>query len=83
MYTSKLKIVDTANFALWSLGNGAAYTLVNSAITCNPKAASNSLHLQGDDASEFRQQWEAWEKAQPDWPTDRIMRELWNAYKLP
>jgi hypothetical protein len=74
--TSKLKIVDTANFSLWSFNNGAAYELRHD-------ASETSLCFQyGDDAKVFRDEWEAVEMALPHKSTDEVMLTLWRMYYM-
>jgi hypothetical protein len=68
-----IKIVDTANFSLWSINNGAAYELRHD-------ASDTSVYFQDEDAVAFRDEWEAAEMALPHKSTDDVMLTLWRMY---
>lgn len=85
---TRVQIADTLNFEListpfcllakrseakGSYGNGLSYELRN-------KNADDSIYLQGDDATQFREELDAMENADPMCPTDTILNELWNTY---
>lgn len=63
----QVTIVETPNYVLVSYGNGFAYSLVR-------KGANADVFVQGDDATEFRNQFDAMEAADPERLTDRDWR---------
>ena len=66
-------IHDGADFKIASHGNGWAYLIVN-------KSLDRDMWLQDDDATQFRNELDALERAQPERATDSIIGELWNMY---
>jgi len=64
-------IMQSDRYELTSYGNGLAYRLRN-------KERGRSLFVQGDEATSFRDELNAIENANPDWPIDRTFRWLLN-----
>lgn len=64
-------IARTPTFTLTSYGNGLAYALDHAGIT-------DGVFLQGDDATQFRDEFEALEKVKPS--TQASLAELWWHY---
>jgi hypothetical protein len=69
----QVTIYKSAPFELVSLGNGTAYEL-----TRHDDGAS--IFWQGDDATELRQNIEAYEMLCPDYPIVRLLADIWNNY---
>jgi hypothetical protein len=69
----RVEIARGGGFALISIGNGWAYEL-----GCN--GASGTIFVQGDDATQFREEWDALEQAKPDTHTTALLREMWDRY---
>jgi hypothetical protein len=59
-------------FALTSYGNGLAYDL--------SAPDGSSVFTQGDDAAQFRDEWQAMESAWPERGSGALLRELFNVY---
>lgn len=68
-------IMESESFRLDSYGNGIGYLLANT-------RENRSIFVQGDSADEFRCQINALEDAHPDWPTERVLAEMWGEYEL-
>jgi hypothetical protein len=60
----RIAIYSTADFAVWSIGNGLAYEFVN-------KPANRRVFVQGDDAETFRTDLDS------PW---RTLRDVWCDY---
>lgn len=71
----KTILMDSENFRVVSWGGGVSYVLLN-------KRMGQSVHVQGDDATQFENELEAMENAHPHWDTDRILAEIWEQYEL-
>lgn len=56
MYTSQVTIRDSESYKVTSLGNGAAYSIER-------KCDGASLFIQGDEATDFRDEWHKYENA--------------------
>ena len=59
-------VYSSDRFELVSYGNGMAYALYDNIAT---------MFVQGDDAAEFRQDWEQFETCSPDAPLDGFFAE--------
>ena len=70
---TRVEIFTSERFALVSYGNGESYALHN-------HPAKKSLFVQGDDATTLRDEIDAWERIDPNMPTDSILTEIWNEY---
>lgn len=71
---NRVIIADTERFRLISYGNGFSYALL-------PKFASDKVvHVQGDDATEFHELYEAFSTVWCDSPVERVLAELWHQY---
>ncbi len=69
----QVTLSDTPNYRLVSYGNGLAYSLAK-------KETTTDVYFQGDDATQFREELEAMENADPERLTDDILGELWHRY---
>lgn len=72
-YTNKTTIHKGRNYEVISYGRGAAYEIVS-------KHDKKSLFLQGDDASNFNDEWDKLESKFPNKKTDDIIGMLVNPY---
>lgn len=70
-FSGPITIMAGVEFRLDSYGNGAAYTLVNA-------AANRSTYVQGDDATQFRDELDAVETTFPNGSPDEILGWLWD-----
>lgn len=71
---TRVIIADTDRFRLISYGNGASYALL-------PKFKSDkAVMVQGDDATEFRELYEAYCTVWCESPIERVLSELWSQY---
>lgn len=70
MHSGPITIAKAHDFQLDSYGNGAAY-----ALKCCDGA---SVWLSGDDATQFREELDALERAHPKWPQSRILAWMWD-----
>lgn len=61
-------VFHSNRFDLVSYGNGLAYAL-------HDNIARKSMFVQGDDAAEFRAEWQAFENACPEAPLDSFCEE--------
>lgn len=61
----RIAIYSTAEFAVWSIGNGLAYEFIN-------KGADRCVFFQGDDAGRFR------EELDSPW---RTLADLWGDWE--
>lgn len=68
-------IAQGAPYSLDSYGNGLAYEL-----KCE---GEESVFVQGDDATTFREEYEALERMFPNAPTSIVLRELYAMYTVP
>jgi hypothetical protein len=68
-----IRIYDTARFYVVSHGNGLAYIF-------NHKPDDLEVFFQGDDATTFREQLEAYESIFPNEASDSILARLWGTY---
>ncbi len=64
-------IAEGEQFALRSLGNGAAYVL-----SCKEESAS--AHVQGDDVAGFLLEYESIKSQYPGYDTDQTLAQLWD-----
>jgi len=71
-------IARTDQFRVVSYGNGAAYAFQT--ITFNPDDA-REVFLQGDDAVNFRNAWEALEACHPEASINCVLSRLWFDYE--
>ncbi|AFU86486.1 hypothetical protein D869_gp097 [Caulobacter phage CcrRogue] len=71
MYSGPLRISEGERFALDSYGNGAAYTF-------RDKTGKESVWMQDDDASAFRETYDALQTLLPSFGPDEILGILWN-----
>lgn len=65
---SRVIVYHSDRFDLVSYGNGLSYEL-------HDNASKQSVFVQGDDASAFREQWEAFENACPEASLDGFFAE--------
>lgn len=70
---TRVEIARGAGFALISVGNGLAYEL-----GCN--GSDRIIFVQDDDATRFREEWQALEDARPNDHTGALLREMWETY---
>lgn len=70
---TRVEIARGGGFHLVSHGNGTAYAL-------SLDGAAESVFVQGDDATAFRDEWDALEAAKPDTHTTALLREMWSRY---
>lgn len=61
-------IYHSARFDMVSYGNGLSYAL-------HDNRARKSMFVQGDDATSFREEWEAFEATCPEAPLDDFFAE--------
>lgn len=74
-----LKIMSAGPYELHSLGNGLAYCLENWGNDERPEQPW-SVFVQGDDASQFRDEIDAIEAMHPTMPTRDVLGEMWAIY---
>lgn len=67
-------IYNSKHYVVTSYGNGAAY------LFARKNCEEAPIHVQGDDATVFRDEIEYWEARNPDMSSDEILRELWYQY---
>ena len=67
-----ITIAQCYDMRLISVGNGAAYEFWN---------AGESIFVQGDDATQLREEWEAIESAFPLLHTKGALLKLWELYQ--
>ena len=72
-----ITIMKAGPYELISSGNGLAYELINHG---NEDGAPWSLFVQGDDASQFRQEIENMEAAHPSMPSRDVLGHMWATY---
>lgn len=60
-------------YTLTSIGNGTAYEL-------RSHGKWETVFVQGEDATQFRDEWEALEEAKPDTDTGALLQEMWGQY---
>lgn len=72
-YGLPVVIAETSEYKLYSYGNGAAYQLVNFAWD-----AELPLFFQGDDATQFREEFESYCESEPT--LNHALAELWWIY---
>jgi hypothetical protein len=65
-------VAQSGAYTLTSYGKGLAYELASE--------SGESVFVQGDDAAQFRDEWQAMESAAPDRATDNILSELFAIY---
>lgn len=62
-------IIHEGHYVVTSYGNGLSYLIVDA-------GRQEELFLQGDDATEFRNEWEGWEREFPNTLIDDIIGGL-------
>lgn len=70
---TRIEIARGNGFHLVSYGNGTAYDL-------SLDGEADSVFVQGDDATQFREEWEALEAAKPHTHTSALLAEMWERY---
>lgn len=66
-------ITNTDQFKVTSWGNGLCYEIIS-------KEREEYIFFQGDDASQFRSEWEAYEQQKPEASINCILSRLWFDY---
>lgn len=67
-------LVNSPRFELISYGSGIGYLLTNREI-------HKEVHVAGDDADAFREEWEEHERMFPLKSTDAVMAWMWDLYE--
>jgi hypothetical protein len=75
MIMQQVTLVNSDRFELISFGNGSSYLLTN-------VQTRQEFHVQDDDATAFRDEWEEHENMFPLKSTDAVMAWLWNMYEV-
>ena len=68
-----INILDINGFKIDATGDGRGYYFRN-------KRSKRDVHIEGDDAAEFRAIWEALERDNPQWGINRVMWTLWGQF---
>jgi hypothetical protein len=68
--------IPLGRMELRSWGNGVSLELAY----VDGHHGERSVFVQGDDAAEMKDQWDAMERIQPDKPTGELLALLWSVY---